>query len=85
MTVRDETAETPSEVHGAKNNERHACGRRRAGGVLRAEPRGAEAYLKQYVEVERGEPARLGAETCTQACRSGVSAVAVEAFMNNVG
>ena len=44
-----------------------------------------EAYLKQYVEVARDEPARLAAETCSQACRSGVSVVAVEALMNNVG
>ena len=29
----------------------------------RAEPRGAEAYLKQYVEGARGEPARLDAGT----------------------
>jgi hypothetical protein len=50
-----------------------------------AEHREAEAYLKQYVEAKRGEPARLGAETCIQACRSGVSAVGVEALMNNVG
>jgi hypothetical protein len=49
------------------------------------EPRGAEAYLKQYVEVVRGEPARRPREARGQACRSGISAVAVEAFMNNVG
>ena len=49
------------------------------------EPRGTEAYLIQYVEAARGEPARLAADTRGQACRSGVSAVAVEAFMNNVG
>jgi hypothetical protein len=51
----------------------------------RAETRETEAYLKQYVEVTRVEPARLAAKTCSQACRSGVSAVAVEAIMNNVG
>ncbi len=49
----------------------------------RAEPREAEAYLTQYVEATRGEPARLGAASRGQPCRSGVSAVAVEAFMNN--
>ena len=49
------------------------------------EPREAEAYLKQYVEVARGEPARRPREARGQAGRSGVSAVAVEAFMNNVG
>ena len=62
MGVRDETAETPSEVHGAKNNERHVCGRRRVGepgSVLRVERRDPEAYLKQYVEGASGEPARL--------------------------
>jgi hypothetical protein len=50
-----------------------------------AEPRATEAYLKQYVEVTRGEPARRPRIACGQACRSGVSAVAVEAIMNNVG
>ncbi len=44
-----------------------------------------EAYLKQYVEVAKGEPARLAVDKCGQACRSGVSAVAVETFMNIVG
>ena len=51
----------------------------------RAEPREAEAYLKQYVEAARGEPARLDAFRRGQPRRSGVSAVAVEAIMNNVG
>jgi hypothetical protein len=41
--------------------------------------------LKQYVEVTKGEPARRLHKTRSQAGRSGVSAVAVEAFMNNVG
>jgi hypothetical protein len=45
----------------------------------RAEPRGREAYLKQYVDRLSGEPARR------QACRSGVSAVVVEAFVNYAG
>ncbi|MDF0676455.1 MAG: hypothetical protein P0120_19300 [Nitrospira sp.] len=49
------------------------------------EPRETKAYLKQYIEVARGEPARRPREARGQACRSGVSAVAVEAFMNNVG
>ncbi len=35
--------------------------------------------LEQYVDQLSGEPARR------QACRSGVSAVAVEAFVNNAG
>ena len=49
------------------------------------EPRGTEAHLKQYIEVVRGEPARWPREARGQAGRSGVSAVAVETFMNNVG
>ena len=44
-----------------------------------AQPRGTEAYLKQYVEGLRGEHARQ------LACRSGESAIAAEAFMNNAG
>ena len=40
---------------------------------------GREAYLKQYVDRPSGELARR------QACHSGVSAVAVEAFVNNAG
>jgi len=43
------------------------------------ERRGREAYLTQYVDRPSGESARR------QACRSGVSAVAVEAFVNSVG
>jgi len=38
-----------------------------------------EAYLKQYVDRLSSEPARR------QACRSGVSAVAIEVFVNNTG
>lgn len=53
---------------------------RRARGALEA-----ETYLKQHVEVARGEPARLAMGTHDQACRSGVFAVVVEAFMNNAG
>jgi len=37
------------------------------------------SILEQYVDQLSGEPARR------QACRSGVSAVAVEVFMNNEG
>ena len=59
--------------------------REKSNGYPRAEPREAEAYLKQYVEAARGEPARLVANKRGQSCRSGVSAVAVEALMNNVG
>ncbi len=38
--------------------------------------------MKQYVDRLSGEPARLRADYGTQACRSGVSAVAVEALMD---
>ena len=50
-----------SEVHGAKNNERHVCGRRRVGepAVSCAWSPKREAYLKQYVEGPSVEPARL--------------------------
>jgi hypothetical protein len=40
---------------------------------------GTEAYLKQYVDGLSGEHARR------LACRSGESAIAAEAFMNNAG
>ena len=46
---------------------------RRARGAMR------KAYVKQYVDRPNGEPARR------QACRSGVLAVAVEAFVNYAG
>ena len=49
-----------------------------------AEPRATDAYLKQYVEVTRGEPARWVREARGQAGRSGVTAGAVEALMNHV-
>jgi hypothetical protein len=41
----------------------------------RVEPGGTEAYLKKYVEGLSGEPAR----------RSSESAIAAEAFMDNLG
>jgi hypothetical protein len=61
MTVRDEIAKSRGEVHGAKANERHVCGRPASGEQAvswHVELRRTEAYLKQYVEVARGEPAR---------------------------
>jgi hypothetical protein len=88
MAVRDETAKTPCEVHGAKDNERHVCGRRRVGEPAvswHAEPQGREAYLTQYVDRPSGEPAPLECGERIQACRSGVSVVVVEASMRNVG
>jgi hypothetical protein len=72
MRVRDETAETPGEVHGAKNNERHVC--------VRA------SETVSWLEPLSGEPAQAWPRASRgQACRSGVSAVAVEAFMNSAG
>ena len=60
-----------------------------------AEPLAAEAYLKQYVEAVRGEPARRHAleahvglsQRRTRCCliATGRTAVAIEAVMNNVG
>ena len=47
---------------------------RRARGAARE-----RGILAQYVDRPSGEPARR------QACRSGVSAVAVEVFVNNAG
>jgi len=49
------------------------------------EPRGPEAYLKQYVEGLSGEPARLHAVDRMQACRSSEFAIAAKVFMNNAG
>ena len=51
----------------------------------RAEPRGSQSYLKQCVDRPSGEPACLDAHHCVQACRSGESAIAAEALMNNAG
>ena len=48
-------------------------------------PELTEAYLKQYVEATKGEPAPWPREAGGQGGRSGVSAVAVEALMNNAG
>ena len=45
----------------------------------RVEPRRRDVYVKQYVDRLSGEPARR------QACRSGVSAGAVEIFVNHAG
>ena len=75
MTVRGEIAQSRGEVHGAKNNERHACGRHRVGEVAVScawSHEGPEAYLKQYVEDLSGEPARLRASK--PACRRVVAA-----------
>ncbi|MSQ77797.1 MAG: helix-hairpin-helix domain-containing protein [Nitrospiraceae bacterium] len=54
----------------------------RDGRVETGEP---EAYLKQYVEGASGEPARLHAISCMQACRSSESVIAAEVFMHNAG
>jgi hypothetical protein len=49
------------------------------------EAREREASLKQDVDRPSDEPVRLHAQVHVQACRSSVSAVAVEAFMNSAG
>ncbi len=48
-------------------------------------PEMAEAYLKQYVEATKDDPAHWPREAGGQDGRSGGSAVAVEALMNSVG
>ena len=53
MRVRGETAETPSEIRDAQNNERHACGWAREG----------EASLNSDLEtLVSGEPASLAVD-----------------------
>ena len=52
MTLRREIVESPGEVHGAKNNERHGCGRRRVGEAAvsskhsREGPKRTETYVE---------------------------------------
>ena len=74
MMVRDETAKTPSETGPRLRRE-----------ASMRSPEVAEAYLKQYVEATKDEPAPWPREAGGQDGRSGVSAVAVEALMNSVG
>jgi hypothetical protein len=45
----------------------------------------AEALSGRGIREQYGEAARLGAASCGQPRRSGVSAVAGEAVMNNMG
>ena len=49
------------------------------------EAREREASLKQDVDRPSDEPARLPYAARVQACHGSVSAVAVEAVMNNAG
>jgi hypothetical protein len=58
----------------AQSLARRARGAAKEGGIL-----------LQYVDRLSGEPARLTAWSCGQACRSRESVIAVEAFMNNAG
>ena len=51
----------------------------------RAESRGTEAYLRNYVEGLNDEPVGLAAFGNGQACRSSGSAIAAEVLMNNAG
>ncbi|TKS62642.1 MAG: hypothetical protein EWM73_02271 [Nitrospira sp.] len=69
MTVRGEIAKSPCET-GA---------RRREGGEADRQTDRQTDRLVQSVDRPSGEPA------CGQACRGGVSAVAVEAFVNYAG
>ena len=66
MTVRDETAKTPSET-GTRSREE-----------------GRHTLYSMSTDQAASLPAWMR-ETGIQACRSGVSVVAVEAFMDNVG
>ena len=51
-----------------------------------AEPRGREAYLKQYVDRPSGEPACLdAASAASRLVAAAKSSIAAEAFMNNAG
>jgi hypothetical protein len=60
--------------HGGSSQNRAAAYRDR-----HAEPRRTDAYMSQYDEELKVEPA------CQQACRSSGSATAAEALMDNVG
>ena len=88
MTVRREIEESPDEVHGAKNNERHACGRRRDGEPAvswRTEARGRKADLKQSVDRPSGESARLATRSSWQGLLQRRIHNAAEMLMSDVG
>jgi hypothetical protein len=72
-SVRADRAKPAHIIHGGSSQNRAAVFRDR-----HAEPRKTDAYLNQYDEELKGEPA------CQQACRSGGSAIAAEALMNTV-
>jgi hypothetical protein len=73
-SVRTDKVKPAHIIHGGSSQNFAAAFRDR-----HAEPRRTDAYMSQYDEELKGEPA------CQQACRSGGSAIAAEALMNNVG
>jgi hypothetical protein len=85
MRVRDETAETLCEAHGAMNKEHHVCARRRVGEPAVSYRAGREASLNRMSTDRVASPSAWPCKTGGQACRSGVPAVGVEALMNNAG
>jgi hypothetical protein len=58
MTVRDVPPIAYAEQWVAEDAIRWTHCMEKSNGYPHAEPRGAEAYLRQYVEAARGEPAR---------------------------
>ena len=73
-SVRTDKAKPAHIFHGGSSQSRAAAFRDR-----HAEPRRTDAYMSQYDEELKVEPA------CQQACRSSGSATAAEALMDNVG
>jgi len=73
-SVRTDRAKPSHIIHGGSSQNRAAAFRDR-----HAKPRRTDAYLNEYDEELKGEPA------CQQAYRSGRSAIAAEALMNTVG
>lgn len=73
-SVRTDKVKPAHIIHGGSSQNFAAAFRDR-----HVEPRRTDAYMSQYDEELKGEPA------CQQACRSGGSAIAAEALMNNVG
>ena len=73
-SMRTDKAKPAHIFHGGSSQNRAAAFRDR-----HAEPRRTDAYMSQYDEELKVEPA------CQQACRSSGSATAAEALMDNVG
>ena len=73
-SVRTDKAKPAHIFHGGSSQNRAAAFRDR-----HAEPRRTDAYMSQYDEELKVEPA------CQQACRSSGSATAAKVLMDNVG